>query len=52
VLYQRLRELTDAGLLDHTDDGYQLTDLGASLGAALAPLDQWARRWARTTDAG
>jgi DNA-binding HxlR family transcriptional regulator len=46
VLYQRLRELTDAGLIARTDAGYQLTEIGASLGAALAPLDEWAKRWA------
>ena len=48
VLYERLGELTDAGLVTRTEDGrYDLTDLGASLGEALAPLDAWARRWAR-----
>jgi DNA-binding HxlR family transcriptional regulator len=47
VLYDRLRELTAAHLVDRADDGgYQLTSLGADLGAALAPLDAWARRWA------
>ena len=46
VLYQRLRELTDAGLIVQADSGYELTELGASLGAALEPLDAWARRWA------
>ena len=48
VLYERLGELTTAGLVARTDDGgYALTDLGSSLGEALAPLDAWARRWAR-----
>jgi DNA-binding HxlR family transcriptional regulator len=48
VLYQRLRELTDAGLVERVGDGaYRLTDVGASLGAALAPLDRWAADWAR-----
>ena len=47
VLYDRLRELTTAGLVHQTDDdAYELTELGASLGAALEPLDAWARRWA------
>jgi len=47
VLYERLGELTDAGLVTRDDDGaYALTELGASLGEALAPLDAWARRWA------
>jgi DNA-binding HxlR family transcriptional regulator len=51
VLYQRLRELTAAGLLEK-DDGasYRLTLLGRDLGAALGPLDAWAHRWAERTD--
>jgi len=48
VLYERLRELDDAGLLTKRDTGYELTAIGASLGRALAPLDAWARTWART----
>jgi DNA-binding HxlR family transcriptional regulator len=47
VLYQRLGELTDAGLLQATADGYALTELGISLGTAIAPLDAWANTWAR-----
>ena len=48
VLYDRLRELTDAGLLARGDDEtYVLTSLGAGLGAALEPLDAWARRWSK-----
>ena len=48
VLYDRLREVTAAGLVDRDGDGaYRLTDLGADLGTALAPLDAWARRWQR-----
>ena len=48
VLYERLRELTDAGLVEKDADGaYVLTSTGASLGEALAPLDAWARGWSR-----
>jgi DNA-binding HxlR family transcriptional regulator len=48
VLYDRLRELSEARLVSRADDGaYELTDLGRSLGVALEPLDVWARRWAR-----
>ena len=48
VLYERLTELTAAGLVTRTDDGgYALTDIGRSLGDALGPLDAWARKWAR-----
>lgn len=50
VLYERLRELTAAGVVAQADDArYQLTPLGGELGDAIAPLDDWARRWARRT---
>jgi DNA-binding HxlR family transcriptional regulator len=53
VLYDRLRELTAAGLVARHDDGrYSLTRLGSSLGAALEPLDGWARKWARSYPTG
>ena len=49
VLYDRLRELTAAQLIDRDANGaYQLTAIGADLGAALAPLDAWARSWQRS----
>jgi DNA-binding HxlR family transcriptional regulator len=48
VFYERLRELTDAGLLEqYDDDTYGLTDLGAALGVALKPLDAWSQQWAK-----
>lgn len=51
VLYDRLRELSAAGLIDKDETGaYQLTDLGRDLGAALSPLDAWAHRWAQRAD--
>ena len=47
VLYDRLGELTGAGLIVQRDDqSYELSAMGRSLGKALTPLDQWARRWA------
>ena len=52
VLYQRLRDLADAGLVrQDTSDAYLLTDSGDALGAALAPLDDWAKRWGRSAAA-
>ncbi len=49
VLYERLGELTAAGLIAKDDHGdYALTPLGDDLGAALSPLDAWAKKWART----
>jgi DNA-binding HxlR family transcriptional regulator len=49
VLYERLRELGDAGLIEQDEsDRYRLTRPGASLGAAIEPLDRWAHSWARS----
>jgi DNA-binding HxlR family transcriptional regulator len=46
VLYQRLAELGDAGLVQRdADERYELTRLGSELGVAIEPLDAWARRW-------
>jgi DNA-binding HxlR family transcriptional regulator len=50
VLYDRLRELTDAGLVVQRDDqSYELSEVGRSLGQALTPLERWAQRWAEAT---
>jgi DNA-binding HxlR family transcriptional regulator len=50
VLYERLGDLTGAGLIVQRDDQrYELSEVGRSLGEALTPLHQWARRWAETT---
>jgi DNA-binding HxlR family transcriptional regulator len=52
VLNQRLRELREAGLLASGDpSGYRLTEEGHALLRALAPIDQWAQRWARRANA-
>jgi DNA-binding HxlR family transcriptional regulator len=48
VLNDRLRELRDAGIVTAKHDGgYQLTPDGHRLLRALAPLDTWAKRWAK-----
>jgi DNA-binding HxlR family transcriptional regulator len=48
VMRERLLELVAARLVEQDDAGrYALTDLGAELGHALAPLGDWAQRWAR-----
>ena len=50
VLYQRLTELSDAGLVEQDDDSrYRLTALGDSLSSAIKPLDRWAATWAAQT---
>jgi DNA-binding HxlR family transcriptional regulator len=47
VLYERLQELTAAGLLTRDEAGaYQLTELGSALAPALESLRSWARQWA------
>ena len=48
VLYERLDELTAAGLLTRDEEGaYLLTELGSALGPALESLDSWARHWSQ-----
>ena len=50
VLYQRLAELSEAQLIcQDAGNRYRLTPLGQSLATAIAPLDQWAKTWARQT---
>lgn len=49
VLYERLRELADAGLIrQNAARAYELTDIGRALGTAIEPLAGWAEEWART----
>lgn len=51
VLYERLRELTVAGLIVQRDDqSYALSEAGRSLGEALSPLERWAICWADERD--
>jgi DNA-binding HxlR family transcriptional regulator len=50
VLTRRIAELRDARLVARADDGYALSDLGRSLVAAMQPLLQWSRAWARALD--
>lgn len=48
VLNQRLAELREALLVEHdAGSGYRLSPQGRALLVALAPLMQWAPRWAR-----
>jgi DNA-binding HxlR family transcriptional regulator len=48
VLYERLRELTEAALVAQRESGeYELTKTGRDLSESLQPLDQWSRRWAK-----
>ena len=48
VLNQRLAELRDARVIESLEKGgYRLTEEGSSLLYALAPIEDWATRWAR-----
>ena len=48
VLYERLAELTEAGLIRQTETRqYELTAIGGALGTAIEPLQKWAEGWAR-----
>jgi DNA-binding HxlR family transcriptional regulator len=48
VLNERLKELREAGVVELSDEsGYRTTVAGAALLRALAPLDRWAKEWAR-----
>ena len=50
VLNDRLRELREAGIVAARPGcGYSLTPEGLRLIEDLAPLDGWAKRWARRT---
>ena len=46
VLNTRLKDLREAGLVEHLGDGYQLTASGMELLTAMQPLSAWAQRWA------
>jgi DNA-binding HxlR family transcriptional regulator len=46
VLTRRIGELREARLVVRAQDGYALSDLGAGLVAALAPLVAWSADWA------
>jgi DNA-binding HxlR family transcriptional regulator len=46
LLNVRLRELREAGIVELTEQGYDLTRSGKKLRTALAPLSKWAAEWA------
>jgi len=51
-LNKRLKELRELDIVGHSGGGYHLTEHGTSLVAALSPLQDWAKQWARTVDIG
>lgn len=46
TLNTRIKELRDAGLLEHGSDGYRITALGQDLLKRLSDLQAFASRWA------
>jgi len=48
ILSTRLKELTEAHILERTLDGYRLTEPGHELFALLKPLGDWSKEWAKT----
>lgn len=50
VLNVRLKELREAHLVAHAEDGYGLTSQGKDLLATFLPLHAWADKWARQFD--
>jgi DNA-binding HxlR family transcriptional regulator len=47
TLNKRLKELTRAGFIERTIDGYALTAKGQELYRLIEPLGMWAREWAK-----
>ncbi len=45
TLNTRIKELREAGLLAHGEDGYCITPAGADLARRLGDLQQFAQRW-------
>jgi DNA-binding HxlR family transcriptional regulator len=48
VLNERLAELREVALVEMRDEGYALTPLGSELIVALAPVQRWSAKWAKT----
>jgi len=47
---KRIKELRALEIIDHSGDGYHLTQHGRSLMAAFEPPQAWAAAWARQVD--
>ncbi len=49
VLYERLRDLSEAGIIEQTEgEAYGVSALGATLVQALEPLNKWSASWERS----
>lgn len=47
LLSTRLKDLTEAGIIERTLDGYRLTKIGEELFAILEPFRSWATKWSK-----
>lgn len=47
ILNSRLKDLREAGIVERTLDGYQLTQRGEGLMELLAPFKKWSREWSK-----
>jgi len=47
ILNVRLKDLGEAGIVERTLQGYQLTQRGEKLLQLLLPFEEWALTWAR-----
>ncbi len=52
VLADRLRELTEAGVVGRAADGYLLTPRGRDLLERLRPLAEWSTQWTNRSAGG
>ncbi len=50
ILNSRIKELREAGIVDHNGGGYCLTPSGVQLLKHLKPLGKWARDWGTRMD--
>jgi DNA-binding HxlR family transcriptional regulator len=48
ILSTRIKDLTEAKLIERTLDGYQLTKIGRELFMILEPFQPWAMKWAKS----
>ena len=47
ILSTRIKDLTEAGILERTLNGYALTTTGVELFEILEPFKAWSVRWAK-----
>ncbi|TAL38681.1 MAG: transcriptional regulator [Spirochaetes bacterium] len=48
ILSTRIKDLIEAGVIERSLDGYQLTKTGRELFTILEPFQDWAIKWAKS----